>query len=141
VAGMPNATCLTALNAIVDTCDVGTGTASAHLKFYNGTVPTYADSTLAGNTVLADLTMTNTAFGNASDTNPGGTAAAATITDDSDADATGTCTFARIVNRDGTSAIQFTVGTSGAEINFNSFAIQQHARVQCTSLSVTLPEI
>lgn len=142
MAGMRNADCLSALNLIVDTCDNGTGTASAHLKVYSGTPPSQCDGTLAGNTVLADLVMSNAAFGNASDTNPGASASAAAITDDSDADATGTATFIRILDRDGTARLQLSVSAAGGggEVIFNSTSIAQHARVQVTSLAITLPE-
>lgn len=135
-----NAAAIAACDAIVDRIDLGSGTATGLLKIYSGTVPTDADTALGAQVLLGTLTMTNPAFGAAADIAPGARATAATITEDSTADATGTASFFRIVNRDGTVIIQGTVGTSGADLNLNSVAIQAGAAIQVTSLTFTIPE-
>ena len=128
------------LNALLALCDGGTGAASATLIFYDGTPPADVDTALSGNNVLAQLAMSNPAFGAATDLNPGAQGAAATISDDTDADASGTCTFARVVNRAGTPILQFTVSTVAAgtgEIQYASTAFSQHATIKApTSLVV-----
>lgn len=129
-----------ACDAVVDRVDLGSGTASGHVKIYSGTAPADADTALSGNTLLADLAMTNPAFGNAADLNPGARATASTITDDTDADATGTATFFRVVDRDGNVVFQGDVGTASATCILNSTAIQIHATVKITSMTVTMPE-
>lgn len=71
------------------------------LRLYNGTQPVDANAALSGNTLLAELTFSATAFGAAAS----GTATANAITADSSADATGKPTFARIFESDGTTVV------------------------------------
>lgn len=135
-----NAQAIVACDAFVDSCDLGTGVPQATLTIYSGTPPALVDSSLSGNTVLAQLDMSNPAFGSAVDINPGARATASAISDDTAANATGTATFFRILDRNGVPRIQGSVGTSGAELNMNSVAIQVNATVSVTSLTVTMPE-
>ena len=139
-----NSSAVTMCDAAVDACDVGTTNAQATLVIYSGTPPALVDTALSGNTVLAQLAMRTPggggAFDGAADATPGATADAGTITDDSSADATGTATFFRILDRDNTPVIQGAVSTSGAELNLTSTSIQSGATVEITSLSVTMPE-
>ena len=115
--------------------------ATASLRIYSGTAPTNADDALSGNTLLAQLAMNATPFGSPSGTNPGDAVVftANSITSDSSADATGTASFFRILDSAGTPApqIQGTVGTSGADLNLNSTAIQSGAQVSVSSLTLT----
>lgn len=107
---------------------------SGSLRIYSGTAPTNADTALSGNTLLANLPMAATAFGAASN----GVATAGTITADSSADATGTATFFRLLESDGTTVVlQGTVGTSGAELNLSSVSIVATGNVSVTSLTYT----
>ncbi len=133
-----NAACLVALNALVDRIDAGAGAGT--LVIYSGTVPADADTALSGNTVLATLTFSDPAFGNAADAAPGGTATANAITSDTSADATGTATFFRVFDSDALIVFQGTVGTSGADINLNTVSIVSGATVAVTSLTISLPE-
>ena len=135
-----NAQALQAADAFVDACDLGSTNPQATLIIYDGTPPTLVDSALAGNTVLAQLDMSNPAFGAAADATPGATATAGAIASDTVADATGTATFFRILDRNNVPRIQGAVATSGAELNLNSTAIQVSATVSVTSLTVTMPE-
>ncbi len=107
---------------------------SGLLNIYGGTVPASADAALSGNTLLASLPMSATAFGAAAS----GVATANAITTDSSADATGTATFFRVMEAGGTVvAFQGTVGTSGAELNLNNTSIVATGTVSITSLTYT----
>src|SRR5689334_9674025 len=109
---MNNAQCLAMLDVAVDACDNGTANPSARLRIYSGSPPATADAAASG-TLLAELAMSNPAFGSAADTNPGASAAAATITDDASADAAGTAGYFRIVDRNSVSRLQGSVSATG----------------------------
>ena len=120
-----------AADAVVDLVDVG---GAGSLRIYSGTAPADANAALSGNTLLAQLAMSATAFGSAAS----GVATAAAITQDSSADATGTATFFRILAGNGTTVVmQGEVGTSGANLNLNSVAISAGAAVSVSSLTYT----
>lgn len=140
MGSIANAQAIQAADAYADSCDLGSGTAQGRLRFYSGTPPANVDAALSGNTLLAELNGSNPFFGAAVDANPGGRVTANAISDDASADATGTATFARIVDRDGTPRIQLTVGTSGTEVIVNSAAFQAGALVSVSSLTFTQPE-
>lgn len=109
---------------------------SGYLRLYSGTRPTNPDTALSGNTLLAELTFGSTAAAGASS----GTATFNAITADSSADASGTCTFARCFQSNGTTAlIDLEVGTSGANINLNSTSISSGASVSISSFTLSLP--
>lgn len=135
-----NAQAITCCDAIVDSCDLGSGVAQATLVIYSGSVPATAGTALGAQVVLAQLPMSNPAFGNAANASPGAIATAAAITSDSAADATGTASFFRILDRNSVARIQGTVGTSGAELILNSVAITVGTQVSVTSLTVTMSE-
>ena len=80
---------LDALATKVD-ADVGAGT----INIYSGTQPANANTALSGNTLLATLTFTDPCAPAAAS----GTLTFSTITQDTAADATGTATFARIMD-------------------------------------------
>jgi hypothetical protein len=110
--------------------------ASGKLRIYSGTRPTNADTALSGNTLLAELTMNATAFGSASS----GVLTANAITSDSSADATGTATFARLFESDGTTVIEdYSVGTSATEVILNTTSIVAAAVVSCSAFTITFP--
>jgi hypothetical protein len=110
---------------------------SGFLRIYSGTQPATADTALAGNTLLAELALNATAFAAASS----GSKTAGSITADSSADATGTAAWASLVKSGGVRAtdtvMDMSVGTSGANLNLNSVAIQSGAAVSVTSLTIT----
>ncbi|MGA0060723.1 MAG: hypothetical protein ACO3RU_14160, partial [Planctomycetota bacterium] len=97
--------------------------------------PTNADTAISGQTLLATLTFSATAFGGASN----GVATAAAITSDTSADATSTASWARIANGSGTTIMDVTVGTSGDDINFNTVSFVTGATVSISALTVTVP--
>lgn len=112
-------------DAFVDAMDVGSGDASGDIQI----------RTSSGTTLLAELPMSATAFGAAAS----GTATASAITDDSSADATGTAVVGRFRNRDNTTVAEFTIGTSGADLNLNTTSITSGDRVSISSCTVTMP--
>lgn len=135
-----NAAAIAMCDTLVDRLDLGSTNATARLRVYSGSVPTDADTALGAQVLLAELNMSNPAFGSAADINPGARATAATISDDTSADASGTAAFFRMVDRNPTAVLQGACATSGSELNFNSTAISSGAIVSCTSFTVTVPE-
>ena len=114
-----NVAALAACDAIVDLCDTGTTDAQANIVIYSGSVPANVDTALGAQVVLAELEMSNPT-----------------------ANAMGTASFFRILNRDNTAVIQGAVGATGSgdELELNSTSIQPGATVEITSLTVTMPE-
>ena len=122
-----------AADAVVDLVDVG---GAGSLRIYSGTMPADANASLSGNTLLAQLAMSATAFGVAA----AGVATAAAITQDSSADATGTATFFRVLAGNGTTVVmQGSAGVSASTPNLvlNSDAITSGAAVSVSALTYT----
>lgn len=116
------------LDALTDNANSG------KLRIYSGTRPTNADTALSGNTLLAELTMNATSAGSAS----GGVWTANAIASDSSADATGTASFARLLQSDGTTALaDFSVGTSGTEVVISTTSIVATAVISCSAMTIT----
>jgi hypothetical protein len=107
---------------------------SGTIEIYSGSVPASVGSTPAG-TLLAVLTFGSTAFGSASS----GTITANAITSDTSADATGTAGCFVMKNSGGTILCDGSVGTSGADINFDSVNFVATGTVSIGSFTFTLP--
>jgi hypothetical protein len=106
------------------------------LRIYSGTRPTDADTALSGNTLLAELAFSSTAFPASSS----GSAAANAITQDSSANATGTASFVRCVKADGTTVVaDLSVGVGSGELQLNTLSIVSGLPVQVTALTFTTP--
>lgn len=122
----------TAANAA---CDAMAALAnSGRLKIYDGAQPATADTAVTTQNVLADLTMNATAFG----ASVAGVATANAITSDSSADATGTATWFRLLQSNGSTVIcDGSVGTSGADLNLNTVSIVTGAAVAVTAFTLT----
>lgn len=122
----------TAANAA---CDAMAALAnSGLLRIYDGSQPATADTAIGAQVLLAELTMNATAFGAA----VAGVATANAITSDAAANATGTASWFRLVQSNGTTVIcDGTVGTSGCDLNLNSVAISSGAAVAVTSFTLT----
>ena len=107
---------------------------SGHLRIYNGTQPANADTAVSSQTLLAELRFSSTAFGSAS----AGVATANAITS-ATAAATGTATWCRILESDGTTVLfDGNVSTSGANLNMNSTSISSGALVSVSSFTYTV---
>jgi hypothetical protein len=123
-----------ARNAAVDAITATIG-ASGKLRIYDGTQPTDADTALGAQVLLADLALSADAFGDAS----AGTATANAITSDSSANATGTATWGSFLTSADVRKIDFSVGTSSANLVLNSVAIQSGATVAVSAFTFTIP--
>lgn len=118
-----------ALNAALDVLNSG------FFDIYDSTQPTDADTSVGAQVKLARLTFATTAFSAAS----AGSKAAGAIGTDTAADATGTATWYRLLQSNGTTAVwDGSVGTSAANLVLNSTAIQINAAVSVTSFTATM---
>lgn len=106
---------------------------SGKLRIYDSTQPTDADTALGAQVLLADLALGSTAFASAS----AGSKAANSITQDSSADATGTATWGSLLTTGNVRLLDYSVGTSGANLNMNSVAISSGAAVSVSSFTIT----
>lgn len=108
---------------------------NGYLRIYDGSQPTDADTAIGAQVLLAELRFGATAFGAA----VAGVATANAITSDSAANATGTASWFRALKSDGTTVVMDgSVGTSGANLNINSTAIQINAAVSVSSYTYTV---
>ena len=117
-------------DAMLDAITTRAG-ASALLRIYSGTRPATGG---AATTLLAQLTC-NATFA------PGAVNGVLTlnaITQDSSADATGTASWFRIVQSDGTTfVLDGDVGTSGSDLNMTTLSIVATQPVSVTSFVIT----
>lgn len=123
-----------ACDAVVDRLDGGTG--NGYIEIRSGASPGIGAA--ASGTLLATLTCSDPAFGNAGASSPG-EAIAAAITGDTSADATGTAGYFRAFDGDGTAHWDGDCGTSGADLNLNTTSITAGDPVEVTSWTVTMP--
>ena len=105
------------------------------LRIYDGAQPATPDTPITTQQLLAELTFGSPAFGAA----VAGVATANAITKDSAADATGTAGWFRALTSGNAPVYDGEVGTSGADLNLDTVAIQQNAEVSITSLTYTQP--
>ena len=121
------------VDALVDLIDAGAGAGTIKIYTTGSGRPAGPATAISDQTLLATLTFSDPAFGASS----AGTATASAITSDSSADATGTATWARIADSNGLAIMDVEVGTSGADINFNSVAFTAGSTVAITALTVS----
>jgi hypothetical protein len=133
------------LDSLADHFDTD-GTGNPVITGRTGAQPADPDVAATG-TLLFTLAMTDaTAFGAAADQADGTIdVAAGTIADDTSADATGTLGYVRVSSsNDGATPLDDHIdgeaGTSGADFNFNTLAIQSGATVSMTSYVITLDQ-
>ena len=107
------------------------------IEVYTGSQPS-VDGSLSG-TLLATMTFGATAFANATASGSGGSAAANTITGGT-AGNSGTAGYFALVTSGSATVGTGSVGTSGADLNFNTLAIVSGALVSCTAFAVTMPQ-
>lgn len=116
------------LDAITAKLDAGSG--AGKLRIYNGSRPATGG---AATTLLAELTLSDPSA-------PAASAGALTlnaITQDSAADATGTATWARLVDSDGNFVADCSVGAAAADIILNTVSIVAGAIVSISSAVFT----
>jgi hypothetical protein len=119
------------LDEITALIDAGSG--AGKVRIYSGSVPADVGASLGAAVLLAELALTDPSAGAAS----GGVLTFSAIADDVSADASGTASFARFLDSDNNAVIQGTVGTVGADINFNSVTFVLGGLVEITSLTIT----
>ena len=126
-------------DALVDRLDEGSTDATLRLR--TGTQPADPDATESG-TLLGTLTYSSTAFGAAADQSPHARATAASVSDDSSADATDTVTYCR-AGATGSGAddhIDGSAGTSSVDFAFNTDAIVSGATISMTSHTIDVKQ-
>ncbi len=116
-------------NAMLDEITTAIGS-NGLLRIYDGTRPATGGT---ATTLLAELALSATAAAAAS----GGVLTLNSITADSSANATGTATWHRITTSGGTTVIDGSVGTSGADLNLNTTSIVAGANVAVSSYTIT----
>jgi hypothetical protein len=125
---LANAQASRAADAVCVRCNNG------YLRFYDGAQAADADTAVGAQVLLAELRWNATAFAAAVN----GAAAANAITPDSSANATGTASWFRALESDGTTVVfDGSLGTSGANMNINSTAIQSGAAVSVSAYTYT----
>lgn len=124
-----------ASDAVVDRLDAGAAAGTIELR--TGAQPATPNTAVTG-TLLATLTFGDPAFGAA---NTSGTAAAAAITQDNSADASGVAGYARCMDSDGNAVIDVEVGVtgSGASMEIDDINIVAGGVVTVTSFTYTQP--
>lgn len=86
-------------------------------------------------TKLGTLTYSDPSYG----ASASGTAQENAIADDSSADATGTAAVFRVTSSTPTTEFEGTVGTAGADINFNSVAFVSGDTISMSDFPITQP--
>jgi hypothetical protein len=123
----------TTRNAEMDAVTTRVGT-SARLRVYNGTRPANPGTAITSQTMLVELTCNATAFAPAAS---GGVLTANAISNGTAA-ATGTASWFRLFQSNGTTAIvDGDVGTSGSDLNLNNTSIATSQTVSVTSFAIT----
>lgn len=112
------------------------GPAAGRLRIYSGTQPATSDTAASG-TLLAELTLSDPAFGAPSN----GVCTAAAITGDTSADATGTAGWFRVVDSTGAACWDGSVTATGGggDLTLSSTSIIQGGTVNVTALNYTQP--
>lgn len=112
-ASISSAAAVAATNAVVDLVDAGAG--AGVVNIYAGSVPADLDTAISGQTLLVAATMADPAFGDAVAGATSATATAASIAAVAAA-ASGTPSFFRVADSNGTEVFQGTAGTSGTDM-------------------------
>ena len=110
-------------------------TSAGSISMYDGTIPTNANTAVSTQTLLATMTFSADAFGDAA----AGVSTAAAITGDSSVDADGTCTWARIKDGGGNTIFDCDAATASAIIILNAVAFITGGTVDCDSMTLTMP--
>jgi hypothetical protein len=120
---------------------------SGKLELYNGSQPAGANTAVSTQTLLAVLTLNATAFGTPTPSGSDGskivTATAGSITSDSSADATGTATWFRAYESDGTTVVMDgDVGVTGGSqsLLLNTTSIVAGGVVAVTAFTIAQAE-
>lgn len=116
-----------ALDACFDVLDSG------KFRLYDGTQPSDADTALGAQVLLADLALNADSFAAAS----AGSKAANAISDDTSANATGTCTWCTLTTGANVRKFDGSAGTSSVDLTLNTASIVSGALVSVSSWTFT----
>jgi len=113
------------------------GSGAAVIEFYAGSMPANADAGLGGATLLGTLTCTDPAAPAPS----GGTLTLSAITEDSIADASGTCTFVRCKDSAGTTVWDADASATGGggTVQMNTVAVVAGGPIRISSATIQIP--
>lgn len=124
-----------ACDAVVDLADAGSG--PAKIRIYNGSQPAGPDTAVSGQTLLAEITLADPAFGSAS-------SGAATLSGtplSTTGVAAGTASWFRTLDSNNVAALDGSVTATGGggELQLATTTISVGVTVQITSGTVTMP--
>lgn len=139
---LANLTARAACDAIVDRIDAGAG--AGKLRIYDGSQPAGADVAVGAQTLLAEITLNDPAFGAAADGNPGGVATADVdpATEDTSADASGTASWFRVVDSDNNPVFDGSAGEAAdsTDLTLDNKDLNAGQKVTITAWTFTQPE-
>lgn len=130
---LSNATRSAAADAIRLLVDAGTG--AGKLRIYTGSQPAGPDTAVGAQTLLAEFTLNDPAFGAASN----GVVTLASTPRTTTGLAAGTAAWFRVLDSNNVAVMDGAVGTSGAELNLNTLTISVGVNVEITNGTVTVP--
>jgi len=125
-----------AVNSVVSLIDGGASDPGV-INIYDGTMPATPATAVSTQVLLATLTFSDPSFLTGSTAN--GAVAADEITPDSDAAATGTATWARILDGDDAVVMDVDVGLSDATLILNTTSVVAGGTVSIASATFTMP--
>ena len=124
-------------NSVLDAINtaLNAGSGAALIRIYNGTMPASPNTAITTETLLAELTCSDPAAPSANTK----TLTFSTITQDASANATGTASWARLVDSSGTAVcdVDITVTGGGGFLQMNTTSIVVGGPVLISSFIIT----
>ena len=121
------------LNAITTAIDAGVGAGTIKIYDSTGTGRPATGAAVTTQVLLGTLTFSATSFPAA----VAGVMSANAIADDVAADATGTATWFRVTDSDGTHVLDGNVGAGGSDLNLNTTSLVVGATISITQFDLT----
>lgn len=112
------------------------GSGAAKIRIYDGTQPANANTAVSTQTLLAELPCSDPAAASAAS----GTLTLSAITNDSSADATGTATWARVLDSDNNAIFDCDVSSNAGSgtLKLNTTSIVSGGPVAITSFTISI---
>lgn len=133
---IPTALQNSACSVFTQAVDEGTDEDSGRILIYTAPRPADANTAVTTQTLLASIPLANPAF----DSPVNGVAAVNGTPIESVWLASGTAVWARVVDRDGNTCFDGSVGTAGADFIISSTTAVEEATVKLTGGSLTFPD-
>jgi hypothetical protein len=133
VPTLSNAARDAAIKATTDLLDAGAG--AAKIRIYSGTKPAGPDTAITSQTLLAEFTLADPAFS----TGTTGVRNVASAPRTTTGVAAGTAAWARALDSNNVAVVDYTVGTSAADIILNTVTVSVGLNLELTSGSMTQP--